>query len=239
MSQTKQRPRSAPATHAHKRRLPLGVLVLPVVIAVVIVGALLFIGGGRVIKAVTGNDETPPFDFKLGKTAAVSTSDSASPADLQPTADGVAQEALPTIDTLFTEAFLDPGNWRDGSYDSALDTFEEAARATAEGQLETVTLGVNAGDTYASVAPGKSKVWFRVLFDPQGNPAEIDAIVRFHALAKGKDGTYTDITSHGQFFLHDTGDGWKIFGFSVGRADHETTPPAGPSGGTPVPSTSS
>ena len=211
-------------------------VVLPVAIVVAIVGAILFVGGNKVISVITGGNEAPPFDFKLGKTIGIPTREGVRSPSLQAKADVAAKAALPTIDAFFTEAFLDPGNWKDGSYDSAFDGFEEAARHQAETELTTATLGPDAGKTYASVASGKSKVWFRVLFDPQGSPADVDAIVRFHALGKGKDGTYTDITAHGQFFLHDTGDGWKIYGFTIGRSDHETTPPPGPSGATPTPS---
>lgn len=211
-------------------------MVLPVAIVVAIVGVILFVGGGKVVGVFTHGDEIPPFDFKLGKTIGIPTKEGVRSPSLQAKADEAAKAALPTIDAFFTEAFLDPGNWKDGSYDSAFDGFDEVARHRAETALETLTLGPDAGKTYASVTPGKSKVWFRVLFDPSGDPSQVDAIVRFHALGKGKDGTYTDITAHGQFFLHDTGDGWKVYLFTMGRSDHETTPPAGPSAATPTPS---
>jgi hypothetical protein len=200
-----------------------------VVILVVAVVALLFMGGGKVVSHILHHEATPPFDFKVGKTSSVTTSDKFRAKDLQSKADQVAQEALPTIDALFTEGYLNPNNWKHDDYGSAFDEFDDAARSSAEQQLATVTLGPNAGSTYSSVAPGKSKVWFKVLFDPSGNPSEAVARVRFHALGKRTDGTYTDITAHGEFFMR--GGDWKIYAFTMGRTDHETTAPASPSSG--------
>lgn len=176
------------------------------------------------------DNSTPAFDFRPGKTIAISTSENVTTKDLQAAAGQTAVEATPVIDALFTQAFLNPENWRDGSYDSAFEGFDDAARTSAVNQIETVALGTTAGDTYNTVSPGKSKLWFRVLFDADSKPKTVVAVVRFHALGKRKDGTYTDITAHAQFFMHDTSDGWKIFSFKVGRTDHETTPPPGPSG---------
>ena len=199
------------------------------VIGAVVVGALLFMGGGKVVSHFLHHEPTPAFDFKVGKTAAISTSDKVKGKDLQSQADQVAQQTLPTIDALFTEAYLNPNNWKHDDYGSALDEFDDAARPSAERELATVTLGPDAGNTYSTVTPRKSKVWFRVLFDPSGNPSQVVAKVRFHALGKRQDGTYTDITAHGEFFMR--GSDWKIFAFTIGRADHETTPPAAPSSG--------
>lgn len=194
--------------------------------------ALLALKGGSVPGVFGGgpDNSTPTFDFRAGKTIAISTSDQVRAKDLQTAADQTAVEATPVIDALFTQAFLNPENWRSGSYDSAFEAFDDAARTSAEKQIETVTLGTTAGDTYDTVSPGKSKLWFRVLFDADSKPTSVVAVVRFHALGKRKDGTYTDITAHAQFFMHDTGDGWQIYSFKVGRTDQETTPPPGPSG---------
>lgn len=194
--------------------------------------ALFALKGGSVPGIFGGgpDNSTPAFDFRAGKTIAISTSENVRAKDLQTAADQTATEATPVIDALFTQAFLNPDNWRNGSFDSAFEAFDDAARTSAENQIETVTLGTSAGDTYDTVSPGKSKLWFRVLFDADSKPKTVVAVVRFHALGKRTDGTYTDITEHAQFFMHDTGGGWKIFSFKVGRTDHETTPPPGPSG---------
>ena len=224
-------PPSRPS-RASKRRLPFAVVIVPIVLVAGGAIALFTLTGGSIPGIISGgpDNSTPAFDFRPGKTIAISTSDNVRTKDLQVPADQTAAEATPVIDALFTQAFLNPENWRDGSYDSAFEAFDDAARASAETQIETVTLGTSAGDTYDTVSPGKSKLWFRVLFDADSTPTTVVAVVRFHALGKRTDGTYTDITAHAQFFMHDTGDGWTIFSFKVGRTDQETTPPPGPSG---------
>jgi hypothetical protein len=217
---------------ASKRQLPLAVVIVPAVLVAGGAIALFALKGGSVPGIFGGgpDNSTPAFDFRAGKTIAISTNEKVRAQDLQTAADRTAVEATPVIDALFTQAFLNPENWRNSSYEAAFEVFDDAARTSAENQIETVTLGASAGDTYETVSPGKSKLWFRVLFDADSKPKTVVAVVRFHALGKRKDGTYTDITTHAQFFMHDTGDGWKIFSFKVGRTDHETTPPPGPSG---------
>jgi hypothetical protein len=224
-------PKRSPSK-ASKRRLPLAVVIVPVVLVAGGAIALFALKGGSVPGIFGGgpDNSTPPFDFRAGKTIAISTSENVPAKDLQTAAAKTALQATPVIDALFTQAFLNPENWRNGSYDSAFDGFDDAARTSAEKQIQAVTLGTHAGGTYDTVSPGKSKLWFRVLFDAESKPRTAVAVVRFHALGKRRDGTYTDITAHAQFFMHDTGDGWKIFSFKLGRTDHETTPPPGPSG---------
>jgi hypothetical protein len=224
-------PQKRRSSKASKRRLPFAVVIVPVLLVAGGSIAIFALKGGSIPGISGGPDNsTPAFDFRPGKTIAISTSENVKTKDLQAAAAQTATEATPVIDDLFTQAFLNPENWRNGSYDSALEGFDEAARTSAEKQIEAVTLGTKAGDTYDTVSPGKSKLWFRVLFDADSTPRTVVAIVRFHALGKRTDGTYTDITAHAQFFMHDTGDGWKIFSFKIGRDDHETTPPPGPSG---------
>jgi hypothetical protein len=224
-------PQKRRPSKASKRRLPFAVVIVPVVLVAGGSIAIFALKGGSIPGLSNGpDDSTPAFDFRPGKTIAISTSESVKTKDLQAAAAQTATEATPVIDDLFTQAFLTPENWRNGSYDAALEGFDDAARSSAEKQIETVTLGAKAGDTYDTVSPAKSKLWFRVLFDADSTPRTVVAVVRFHALGKRTDGTYTDIAAHAQFFMHDTGDGWKIFSFKVGRDDHETTPPPGPSG---------
>jgi hypothetical protein len=224
-------PQKRRPSKASKRRLPLAIVILPIVLVVGGSIALFALKGGSIPGISNGPDNsTPAFDFRPGKTIAISTSETVKAKDLQAAAAQTATEATPVIDTLFTQAFLNPENWRNGSYDSALEGFDDAARTSAEKQIETVTLGAKAGDTYDTVSPSKSKLWFRVLFDADSTPRTVVAVVRFHALGKRTDGTYTDIAAHAQFFMHDTGDGWKIFSFKIGRDDHETTHPPAPSG---------
>ena len=69
----------------------------------------------------------------------------------------MAQEITPTIDDLYTNAYLDPSNWRHDDYEEVFATFAPDAAATAEQSVETLTLGATAGDVFDTVDPGKRK----------------------------------------------------------------------------------
>jgi hypothetical protein len=179
-----------------------------------------------------GQDETtPPFDFTVKGARAVATSTDADEDALDASAEHVAQDVTPTIDDLYTFAFLDPSNWHDGEYDEAFEAFSEGAQQTAQSGADVLTLGADAGDVFKTVEPRKSTLAYQVLFDKDGNPDTVVATVVFRALGQQKDGTYLAILSEGTLFLRDV-DGWKITAFDVTRGDEETEPPS------PSPSTS-
>ena len=210
-----------------KRRVPL-LLIVPIVIVAIGVAILLALRGGAVPIIGGGDEPAPPFDFIVKPAAAISTAPDADETTLAASADQVAQEITPTIDDLYTNAFLDPGNWRHDDYDEVFETFASDAAATAEQSVETLTLGATAGDVFRTVDPGKSKLSYQVLFDPDGAPETAVVTVIFRATAERKDGTYLAIVSEGEFFLRqvDGQEGWKITAFDVTRDDHETQPPS-------------
>jgi hypothetical protein len=96
---------------------------------------------------------------------------------------------------------------------------------TAEQSVETLTLGASAGNVFEAVEPGKSKLSYQVLFDPEGAAETAVVTVVFRATAERKDGTYLAIVSEGEFFLRQV-DGWTITAFDVRRKDHEAQPPS-------------
>ena len=208
-----------------KRRAPLALLIVPIVLVAVGVGALLLLSGGDV-PIIGGEDEAaPPFDFIVKPATAVATVTEPDETALSASADEVAQEITPTIDHLFTDAYLDPANWRHGDYEEVFAAFAPDAAPTAEQSVETLTLGATAGDVFQTVEPGKSKLTYQVLFDPDGAPETAVVTVIFRATGERKDGTYLAIVSEAEFFLRQI-DGWKITAFDVTRDDHETQPPS-------------
>jgi len=216
-----------------KRRVPLAVLLVPIALIGIGVVLVLTLRGGAVPILGGGQDETtPPFDFTIKGAHGVATSTGSDDAALDASAQQVAQDVTPTIDDLYTFAFLDPSNWHDGEYDEAFDAFADGAQQTARSNADVLTLGANAGDMFTSVEPRKSTLAYQVLFDKHGNPHTVVATVVFRALGQQKDGTYLAILSQGTLFLRDV-DGWKITAFDVTRGDTETEPPS------PSPSASS
>jgi len=208
-----------------KRRLPLALLIVPIVLVAIGVAILLALRGGAVPIIGGGDEPAPPFDFIVKGASAVATVSDADDAALAASAEDVAQEITPTIDDLFTNGYLDPSNWRDGDYEEVFATFAPDAVATAEQNVEILTLGANAGDVFATVDPGKSKLSYEVLFDPDGALETAVVSVIFRATGERKDGTYLAIVSEGEFFLRQL-DGWQITAFDVTRADRETQPPS-------------
>ena len=208
-----------------KRRLPLALLIVPVVLVAIGVAILLALrgGGGPIIGG--GDEPAPPFDFIVKPATAIPTAPDADEAALSASADEVAQEITPMIDDLYTNAYLDPSNWRHDDYEEVFTAFAPDAAATAEQSVETLTLGATAGDVFDTVDPGKSKLTYQVLFDPDGAPESAVVSVIFRATAERKNGTFLAIVSEGEFFLRQV-DGWTITAFDVTRDDHEKEPPS-------------
>jgi hypothetical protein len=219
-----------------KRRMPLALFIIPAALVIGGVVLLFLLGGGTDSIPIIGGDDpddtVPEFDFTTTKTTGIATATEFDKAALATSAEQTGAEITPTIDELFTNAFLDPTNWREGDYEEVFAAFAPAALPAAQENVETLTLGTTAGDVFEKVRPNKSNLQYRVLFDPEGNPDT--AVVRFTFNATGRrlDGTALAIVSSGQLFLQDL-DGWKITAFDVVRADTEAEVPAatGGSGG--------
>jgi hypothetical protein len=215
-----------------KRRLPLALLIAPVALVAIGVAILLALRGGAVPIIGGGDEPAPPFDFIVKPAKAISTAPDADETALSASADQVAQEITPSIDDLYTNAFLDPSHWRHNDYDDVFATFAPDAVATAEQSVETLTLGATAGDVFQTVDPGKSKLSYQILFDPDGAPDTAVVTVIFRATAERKDGTYLAVVSEGEFFLRQVEgqEGWTITAFDVTRDDREPpSPSASPS----------
>ena len=213
-----------------KRRLPLALLLVPVALVGLGVALFLILGGdgaGIIGRGDNDSDVVPEFDFTVGRAKAVATAPEADAEALETEAGNIGQEITPVLDDLYTNAFLDPANWREGDYEEVLAVFSEGAALTAQQSVEVLTLGATAGDVYERVTPEKGSLGFTVLFDPAGSPNTAVARVRFSALGERSDGTFTLIVSKGELFLRDI-DGWRITAFDVTRQDREAQPPPSP-----------
>lgn len=212
----------------HRKKSSPALILIPLVI--VAVAVVLFVvltrdgGGGIPFVGDDGPTEAPPFDFQIRKVRALPTDEKADEAELADEAQAVERELTPVIDNLFTNAFLDPANWTEGDYAEVLDAFTDDARPTAEGDIETLTLGTDAGDVYDEVAPDRSVLDYKVLFGPDGEVGQVVATVKFAALGTRADGGYSAIASEAQFFFDDP-ETWLISAFDVTRADQEAQAP--------------
>ena len=208
--------------------MPLALFIVPAALVVLGVVLLFALGGGTDSIPIIGggpDDTVPRFDFKTTKSVGISTVSEFDKAALAASAEQTGAEITPTIDDLFTNAFLDPSNWREGNYEEVFAAFAPGALPAAQQNVDTLTLGATAGDVFEKVRPNRSSLQYRVLFDQDGNPDTAVVRFTFNATAKLQDGTSLAIVSSGQLFLQDL-DGWKITAFDVVRSDTEAEPPA-------------
>jgi hypothetical protein len=218
---------------ASERRVPSAVWIAIPLVVLVAAGIAFFAlrGGGPsdTIPTNTVDDSIPTFDFATGKVAAVTVAKDDGSGS-QAAADRTATAVTKTMTALYTEAFLDPANWRAGSYDNIWTLFDEGSRSTAQQDAETLTLGAAAGDTFDTVDQPRGRMTVRVLLDEKSQPVTAVAVVSFAAVGDRTDGKLTAIRSVGQFFLRPTSDGWRVSSFSVDRHDEVRTPKPGPTG---------
>ncbi|HVH54192.1 MAG TPA: hypothetical protein VNA32_08700 [Actinomycetota bacterium] len=197
--------------------------------ALVVLGVVLFLlfrGGGGDGGLLGGGDNTiPVFDFRLTKAVPILVTHN-KPTKFDAAARDVGAQVGETMTTLYTEAFLDPANWRGGSYDEVWPLFEEGSQAAAQQDGMTLTLGPSAGDQFDRVDQPVGTLNVKVLLDRENQPATAVAIVKFKALASAKDGMTTAVVSTGQYFLRSVSDGWLVYAFSVSRGDHEVVVPS-------------
>lgn len=170
----------------------------------------------------------PDFSFDLGKALPIPTVEGANVKKLRAPASQAQQSANDVIDTFYTEAFLDPANWRDGSYDDAFQGFRSDAATQAKNDTAALTAG-SVGDTFSKITPAHSTLKTNVLLDSKGQPVSMVAIVKFVAKGVALNGGTHTFVSLGQFFLLKVDGDWKIVSFDVRRKDADQAASATPS----------
>lgn len=195
------------------------------VIAVILV--FLLSGGGGNSGPLTHDPETPPFAFETSKVLSVATSPDADAEALKTDAKAPAAEVTKVMDALYIDAFLDPGNWQDGSYDDVWTFFDTGSGTEAQAQVETVTAGTGAGDAFDTILPtGSSTLKAKVLFDPKDEPYSVVAIVKFKATGSSKDGQDLLMLSKGQYVFQKIDGSWKVVSFKIMRNDEQQAAPS-------------
>lgn len=189
-----------------------------IVVAAVVLGFVL-LGGADTPLAGPDTPPTPHFAFERTKVVAVPTRANAEAGKLTTRAKPAADEVAKVMDALYVGAFLDSGNWQDGSYGDVWDLFDQGASAEAQQQVDTLTAGTGAGEAFDTIVPDAGVLKTKVLFDQRDQPFSIVAIVRFEATAGGKDGPDLRLNSAGQFVFQKVDGTWKVVSFRVLRND--------------------
>src|SRR5205814_5677455 len=112
------------------------------------------------------------------------------------------------------------------------DLFTGGAQDQLDGDVKTLTLGPNAGDTYKSVDPHTSTVKVRVLTDARGNAIRASGALTFTGLATHSDGTYSAVTVTGTAIFVQAGGAGNIQACDLPPSAYPATAEA-PSGPTP------
>lgn len=199
--------------------------------AVVGVGVYFLTGGetpGVIKDVLDGGSErpTPNFEFDLQQAKYEATVAGADKEAQAATAVEVGDDVKAMMDDMFFVAFVDPETWGDTGEISG--SFTGEAAETLEANVETLTLGADAGDVYAFVEPGRSTLHVRVLTDGKGNPLRAYAGVHFVAVAEHADGTFSQVTIDGTFFLLADGGEWEVEAYRAARLEREIEPPPSP-----------
>jgi hypothetical protein len=223
--------RTADRSTVARRRIILGV-----VAAVAVLGLLWFLFGrgdnSPLSGFLPGSSTPPPPEFAFKD---VTPKPEATAAHIdKKKLDKVAKRTAPAIQDVITQVlqagYVDPETWGDaGKLD---DFFTDDAAKQVESNIDTLSLGKNAGDTIESVNPLPSKLKVTSLIDGNLTPIRALGEILFKARATNTDGSTTKITLTGTFFLVPDGDSWKIEAFDLNREENQHAPKT-PSGASP------
>jgi hypothetical protein len=192
------------------------------VIALLAIGGFLLFGGDV---PLIPSGPTGPSDFKfdLAKVQAWPITDTP-PSQLRDVAREAGTGVKESMDELYFRAFVDSSSW--GDYGAAFELFDGQAAARAEGDAEVLTLGPTANDVFEALASPSGTLTIAVQTDKKDAPVTAVAEVQFLANAQRKDGTSTEISSFGSFFLREHDGVWRIFAYRVDRDDQPAQEPS-------------
>ena len=209
------------------------------VAAIAVIGFVIGSRDDRIAPSIiqTGPERTPAFAFAVGRTGALPTAAirSRKPVRTDPllrlrgASRLASKRAIASITRLYRSAFLDPANWRDGTYESLWRDFARAPRAQARKDVRVLTVGATAGEAYDAIVPRPSAISTTVLLDRKGKPAMVLVNARFRALGRRIAGSSdTRFDSTGRFFFQRVGGSWKIASYDVRRSDDRVEKRAAP-----------
>ena len=185
--------------------------------------------GDLPIPGVDEGPETPDFAFEVRRVVPQTTTETPGSKVKKDAADA-GDDVKATLDALYVGGFVEPDSW--GDFGAIEELFDKEALDRAEADLDTLTLGETAGDTYSFVQPDKGVLVIDVLTDQGDKPVQALASALFVATAEADDGTFTKVMSTGSYFLHRIDGDWKIYAYEVERSDKRTEAPGSESAST-------
>ncbi len=126
---------------------------------------------------------------------------------------GPARAIKQTMTELYRIAFVDPAEWDGGRFPGLFPLFAGDARAEAEGDLQRLTLGRQAGQLDA-VRPRVARLDMRFLADARDRPELAVADMRFEGVGLEGD-LERPIRQDAEYTLRKVNGTWRIVGYDV------------------------
>lgn len=206
-------------------------VVVGIVVALVVIGGLWFLfgrGKDSPLSSIIG-PSTPPvptFHFTNVVPKYEALQAHLSKSKLQK----AAKHATPTIEKATTEflqsGYVNPDGWGDSG--SINGYFTDDAMAQVDANVDTLTLGKDAQDTFDTFTPNKKGNTIKVtaLIDGNLNVTRAAAEFTFKGTAANSDGTSSKVTVTGTLFYVPDGSDWKIESFHINRVEQPHKAPS-------------
>jgi hypothetical protein len=204
-------------------------VIVGVVIAVVVIGALFFIlsKDNPITSIIPGVESSPVPEFAFNHKHVTSGFEATVAKVNKDKQQHAAKQVTPAVQAAVTQllqtGYVDPDTWGDaGAID---DLFTGTAKDQVEPNVDTLTLGTAAADTYESFDPSNANR-LKVVAMTDGNAAAIRSMATFEFTGKANqsDGTVAKVTVTGTLFFVPEGNDWRIEAFSVQREIKPMTP---------------
>jgi hypothetical protein len=207
-------------------------------VALVVVALHTLTGGASASSPISENTVNSPapipaLHLRVTHAVGVPTSATTTKAQLRKATREVKPRVVAVLTRYYVAAYLDPANWRTGTYDSAFAAFVPGAAAEAAKRAEALTAGAGAGDRFTTIQPKKADVGLKVLVDRTGRPFSAIGVVTFVAEGTAMNGSTTTMVTKDQFSLQHVGGGWKVVAFDVSRQSSRTPAPSPSASGSP------
>jgi hypothetical protein len=190
-----------------------------------------FLRGGGALPAPLGPDEpeVPEFTFVVKDATAFPLARNPRHRRHQK----AVEQVQGVMDRLYVAGFIDPGQWEEGQFTTALEQFAGSSAREARRDLSDLTLGKTA-IWLNLVTPEEGVLRISLLYDRTGNPVLAIAEARFQAIGDvAGEPQDVSIEHRGEYFLRRVRGRWAIVGYQV-RGEIADRPIAA-TGGSPSP----
>jgi hypothetical protein len=202
-----------------------------VLLAVAGVLLFFFLRDGGALPPPLGPEEpeVPEFSFVVQKARAYPLARK----PRKPKHERTVEQIREVLDRLYVGGFVDPGQWEDGRFTSALEQFAGSSARRARRDLDDLTLGDTAVFLNL-VTPEEGVLRMTLLYDRFGNPVLAMVKARFEA-AGDVAGEPQDVSieHRGDYILRRVSGRWAIVGYEVRGKIAER--PVAATGGSPSP----